>query len=376
MNYRRCLGVVLTVSLWLASLPALHAGDALKSGAKLDSLPVGKTTYQQVLVRSVTARTVIITHAGGMASIPLRDLSPEWQARFNYDPVAEAAAEGAARTKPAPVPVKPAVHPAATQGETGMERLLQQFGKPAVVQSEINLRPKFSELELWVKNQGRRPSCAIFAIVSALEFQSASLTGHAEKYSEEYLVWAARKTVQRTPLSAASAEANQEDADEGFSLNEAVSALRAYGIPLQASMPYNFGEKKGAMEEPPPATIKEARSHQRVSVFNLPGRDATTRLNNIVQALNAGVPVAVGMGWPNFRSVRSGYLSAQKPIAASGHAVTLVGYKSPTGRIEDAVFIFKNSWGVGWGQGGYGMVTYGYLSNYLYEAVLLDVQPG
>jgi len=44
-------------------------------------------------------------------------------------------------------------------------------------------------------------------------------------------------------------------------------------------------------------------------------------------------------------------------MADGGHAVTLVGYKSATGRIEDAVFIFKNSYGVDWGQGGYGTAT-------------------
>ena len=83
-------------------------------------------------------------------------------------------------------------------------------------------------------------------------------------------------------------------------------------------------------------------------------------------------------GWPDTMegAVRSGYLAGQKPEAGGGHAVTLVGYKCSTGRIEDAVFTFKNSWGPQWGQGGYGMVTYGYLSHYLDEAILLEVQSG
>jgi C1A family cysteine protease len=141
-------------------------------------------------------------------------------------------------------------------------------------------------------------------------------------------------------------------------------------------MPYHYGENPAALEPPPPEIIKEARSHQRVAVVNLPGRDAATRLNNLVQALNAGFPVTVGMAWPNYRTLSSAYLSTQKPMAGAGHAVTVVGYQSGTGRIEDAVFTFKNSWGVSWGRGGYGMVTYGYLSHYLDEAVLLEVQRG
>ena len=56
--------------------------------------------------------------------------------------------------------------------------------------------------------------------------------------------------------------------------------------------------------------------------------------------------------------------------------MTLVGYKSPTNQLADTVFIFKNSYGPEWGQGGYGTVTYGYLQNNLQDAVLLEVQPG
>ena len=61
----------------------------LGAGATFDSLPAGKTTYQHVQVRSVNARTMMISHAGGIASVRLRDLSPELQAAFGYDPAAE-----------------------------------------------------------------------------------------------------------------------------------------------------------------------------------------------------------------------------------------------------------------------------------------------
>ena len=81
------------------------------------------------------------------------------------------------------------------------------------------------------------------------------------------------------------------------------------------------------------------------------------------------------MAWP-MTPVYNGYLSSQTAAFDRGHAVTLVGYKSATGRLEDAYFIFKNSWGPRWGQGGYGTVTYGYLQKYLNDAVLLEVQRG
>jgi hypothetical protein len=372
--------IALLFWLTLVALPVRTPAEETTAGpgTKIESITIGSVTYRNVQVRSVNARTVMFTHASGMASIHLRDLSPEWQARFRYDPAAEAAAEEAARAAP-PAPAVRQPKPAApAKGLSKFEALLLQFGQPATVQSEVDLRPKFFKLELGVKNQGLRPSCAVFAIVSALEFQNAELTGKVEKFSEEYLIWAVRKTVRRLPAATITTPPDpngKEFQDEGFTLTEVVAALRAYGIPLQSSMPNTFGSNINDIEDPSPAIVQEARNHQRVFVQPLPGRDRATLVNNIVHTLNAGLPVAVGMNWPDARVV-NGYLSAQKPSADSGHAVTLVGYKSPDGQLESTYFIYKNSWGPRWGQGGYGTVTYGYLSKYLTDAVLLEVQAG
>ncbi|HYD82491.1 MAG TPA: hypothetical protein VEA63_00530, partial [Opitutus sp.] len=268
-------------------------------------MTIGATTYRDVEIRSINARTIILTHAGGMASVRLRDLPPELQQRFNYDPAADVEAK---TVNPAPPPRKPAARSNASPNKNlssaanPVAELLRQFGQPAIVQPRVDLRPKFFELELGVKNQGRRPSCAIFAIVSALEFQSAALTGSAEKFSEEYLTWATWRTVQRIPASSSSADLADtpadEDADLGFTLREVVAALRGYGIPLQSSMPNTFGRSIGAIADPPAVIVDEARRHQRVFVHQIPGRDNASRINNLVHTLNAGVPVVVGMSWP------------------------------------------------------------------------------
>jgi hypothetical protein len=358
------------------------AESSVAPGTELESLVVGPTTYRNVRIRSINARSVMITHERGMSSIKLRDLSPEWQERFGYDPAAETAvSEPAQPVKPAPVNRPSRI--VRSTAKSGFDQLLRQQGQPAEVKAEVDHRPKFFQLELHVKNQGRRPSCAIFAVVSALEFQDAELSGTPQKFSEEYLSWATLKTVKRVlPAPPPGAATNDdsarwtEDADLGFTLHEVVAALRGYGIPLQSSMPNRFGRSIASIEEPPAEIIEEARSHQRVFVHEVTGRDNFTRINNLVHALNAGIPVPVGMAWPYFRTVHNGYINTQDPIPFSGHAVTLVGYRSPTGKIEDVVFIFKNSWGPNWGQGGYGLVTYRYLVRNLHSAVLLEVQRG
>ena len=250
----------------------------------------------------------------------------------------------------------------------------QQFSQPPEIRPEVNLRPRFVELGLYAKNQGRRPSCAVFAVVSALEFQNAELLGHAEKLSEEYLIWASRRILGRDrPALPATPDAPAPvgDEDEGFALTEVVTALRSYGIPLESSMPDTLGRKMQDIPEPSQALIDEACRHCHVAVYPVP---QTNLIGNLVQALNAGVPVVVGIQWPHYVSINSGYLSQQKPMAGSSHAVTLVGYRCPTGLPDDVVFIFKNSWGVQWGAAGFGQATAAYLKTNLTDAVILEVQ--
>lgn len=367
------------------AFPSLAAPSSIPPGTRFDTLTAGSKTYHNVEIRSVNARTVMIMHAGGMASVKLRDLSKEWQEKFGYDSAAEAAAEQAI-TAPPRVTQAPLSRPRTAPGadlavSSKLEYLLRQFGEPATINREVDLRPKYFQMELTVKSQGRRPSCAVFAIVSALEFQAAELTGQPQKLSEEYLSWATRKTVQRVvaPVVAPSAEtaaALEGDADEGFSLNEVVLALRTYGIPLQSSMPNRIGRAIAAIEDPSPTIVEEARTHQRVFVLPIPGRTTGTAVNNIVHALNTGMPIPIGIAWPHYRSIRNGSLVDQAPMKDGAHAVTLVGYRCPTNQLKDVVFIFKNSWGPDWGQGGYGTVTYAYLEKHLSSAVLLEVQRG
>ena len=346
----------------------------LPEGARVATLPVGKAVYHDVTIKSISARTVMFTHRGGLASIKLRDLAPEWQARFGYDPAAEQASDEALRRATAERQAQIAAAAARAKAappasRSRFEQVLQQFGQAAELREEVDLRPRFRELELHAKDQGRRPSCAVFAVVGAIEFLNAENTGRAEKFSEEYLIWATRRTLQRP--SAPDAARQGDDADEGFALPEVVMALRSYGIPLERSLPNTMGRDLAAVREPPPEVVAEAKARTQGAVHAVPGRDQATQLNNIIHALNAGIPVTIGTGWPRFFNMRAALLNSQTP--SYSHAVTLVGYRCPSGRIEDTTFIFKNSWGANWGANGYGYATFAYLSQHLHTAILLEI---
>lgn len=368
-------------ALFVALMFLAPAVAAVAPGTPFDHLQVGATTYNRVVVKSVNAVSLVFTHDRGLASIKLRDLSPELQTQFGYSPEAEAAAHAEAEARARRSVAPPAGLPPAPSTASKFDTLLAQFGQPPTLRPEVSLRPAFAELDLSVKNQGRRPSCAIFAVVSALEFQNAELVGSAEKLSEEYLLWSTRHLLDRIfaeePLAEVEDAEDSETAssvDAGFSIPEVVTALRAYGIPLYEDMPNTFGTSMAAIATPPDSLVARARSRQQVFVHSVPGRDAPSIVANLIPALNAGVPVPIGLRWPHANTVRSGTLDGQQPIRNYAHAVTLVGYRCPTGNLTDTVFLFKNSYGPRWGQGGYGQVTYRYLSLHLQGAVLLEVR--
>jgi len=342
--------------------------------------------FEGAVVRSLNARTLVLSCRGGLVSLPLRELSPEWQARAGYDPAAAEQAE--ARLVQAQAETRERLAQEgrrAQQAQKGRnlaryERIIQSFGAAPELREEVDLRLQFQQLDLGVKSQGRRPSCSVYAIVGAIELLNAQQTGNAEKFSEEYLIWATMRTVRRKPVEISEMGTEVEDlrrGDAGFAMEEVVQALRGYGLPLLSAMPNMPGRKMAAIPEPTPEVVEDARTRRRVSVGAIPGRDVRTVMSNLVQVLNEGVPVPIGLRWPADRSLyRSGYLSEQRPVAGYAHAVTLVGYRCPTGKLEDIVFLFRNSYGADWGAGGYGQASYHYLERCLLSAVLLELQTG
>lgn len=365
-------------SRFIPLLPLLCASliAAVPQGTHIESLTAGPVTYTDVTVRSVNAVNVVLTHSGGLASVPLSTLSPDWQARFDYDPAAASTAIRTTRSRPAvrtaPPPAPKLARPTAVIGQ-----LLHSLDIPPKLHQQVDLRRQFFDFGLYPKDQGRRPSCSVFAVVSALEYQNAVLLGQPEKFSEEYLIWATRKVLGHTApadLDTTSHNPSDQAIDAGFSLVEVVTALRTYGVPRQADMPNTVGQSMSDIPEPNAALITRARTVRNVSISPLPGRSREQVLPGLIHALNAEVPPVIALRWPNERAIRNGFLSLQQPVAGYSHAVTLVGYRCVTGKLEDTIFIFKNSWGPRWGQGGFGNVTYGYLLKNLEAAVVLDVQ--
>ncbi len=362
------------IALALYAFPG-HSADL----DRYDSLHVGDTVYRNAVVRSWNDSALIVSHSKGIAQVPLNKLSRDLQTRYGYDPESDAnrkrELESMRRTQieASKQRLDEKRKEAARASAAKRSRSFVAFGDRPVFRAEVDFRPRYRELGIGVRDQGRLPSCAIHAVVGAIEFLEGSSRGEAENLSEYYLYWATLKTLGRYGQSRLW-NRNGKDDDAGFMLPEVLQAMRTYGIPSVNEAPGLGNRAPGQEPEDPSASIiQSARKRSAIQFFAVPGRSMEVLLGNIVHALNAGSPVVVSMGWPYYHTIRnSAYLEHQKPRPGYGHAVTLVGYRCPSGKLEDISFIFRNSWGSDWGAGGYGFVKYGYIEKHLFDAHVIE----
>jgi hypothetical protein len=329
-------------------------------------------SYENVRVREATPDAVTIFHKGGIKKFALADLPVELQERFAYD--AEAAEEFSA----AEAREREAAEAARLKREQELAKEREAAraqdrrtqtdpaGAPAVIEPEdvrfypeLDLRPFYIEKGLYTKNQGRRPSCSVFALVSALEYEQARRTGTAARLSEEFLIWATLRMQPGIPL------------DTGFNFPEVITALQTYGVPPHEFMPNTYG-KSAADIRPSKAAIMMAQQRKQV----LPvwfRRDDPDLVARIVGVLNQKKPVIIGVRWPHWRTLDGNYLlKNQKPLENASHAVTLVGYRNTGGTPEGTTFIFRNSYGYQWGLAGCGFIHEKYLREHLVGAFFLQ----
>ncbi len=109
------------VALWFAVVFAFYlgteqsrsAGEQNFNGEKLATLKAGNETYSNVTITAVTATDIYFTHSAGMGNAKLKNLDPELQRRFHFDPKIAADVESRQKQAKAIVPVTLSRRPSA-----------------------------------------------------------------------------------------------------------------------------------------------------------------------------------------------------------------------------------------------------------------------
>jgi C1A family cysteine protease len=217
--------------------------------------------------------------------------------------------------------------------------------------------PEFIDLSHWcspIRNQEPLNSCTACAAIALIEYFQNRNRDEYTNASVLFLYKVARKLMHR-------------QGDVGASIRETMKAMVLFGIPPEEYWPY---EPSKIDEEPTGFCYSYAQNYQTIQYFRLdtPGLLASDLLAQIKMTLVAGIPSMFGLTiyssiYEEFNYKR-GYIPVpnKKDHVEGGHAVVAVGYDDHK-IIQDSVgaLLIRNSWGIKWGERGYGWLPYDYI---------------
>lgn len=207
----------------------------------------------------------------------------------------------------------------------------------------VDLMPEVEEIE----QQGSAGSCTAHATTTGVEVID-NRGGYREKLSPQFNYDVTR--------------AYEERIDQpGAVLRDAIKMGVHFGFCLESEYPYLNREQSG---NPPPECYVSAATRKitKYEAIDLPtlqnGLGYWDGVANLKKALAEGLPVVIAMRvfQPIFGlkgPLRDQVYRPYGTPEAGNHAVTIIGYNDAW-----SGFIYANSWGKEWGDGGFGLLPY------------------
>lgn len=227
---------------------------------------------------------------------------------------------------------------------------------PAKLATSVDLRAWCSPIE----NQLQLGSCTANAGVGLVEYFQRRAYGKHINGSRLFLYKTTRNLLKWT-------------GDTGAYLRSTLQALAVFGVPPEDFWPYVVADFD---KEPSAFLYSFASNFQAMKYYRLdpPGTTKANLLAAIKTNLAAGLPAF--FGFTVYNSINQATVSNKGAIpfpimtdkVSGGHAVMVVGY-SDTLKIKHSgasasttgALLIRNSWGTGWGDGGYGWLPYEYV---------------
>jgi C1A family cysteine protease len=232
------------------------------------------------------------------------------------------------------------------------------LGKSRPLRAKKAQKPKDIDLRKWcspVEDQEDLGSCTANAGVGLMEYYQKRAYGKFLHGSRLFLYKTTRKLMGWT-------------GDTGAYLRTTMKAMVLFGIPEERYWPYNVPDYE---EEPTSFIYSLANNYKSVKYYRLDpsGTSHTNVLKTVKDYLAAGLPSMFGFSVYNSMP-RIGEGTGDIPFPGpedsleGGHAVVAVGYNDDKkiGNQKGALLI-RNSWGVNWGEKGYGWLPYAYVES-------------
>lgn len=193
-----------------------------------------------------------------------------------------------------------------------------------------------------VWNQGQLGSCQGHASGACFAFAHKK-SGHATFVPSRLWIYYQARVLEGNPSE-----------DAGSSIRDGFKIMSKLGVPPETDWPYKIETFANA---PTAKMVADAVKHKSV-VY----KKVTQTLTSIKAAILSGYPVAFGFAvYDSFETLEVANtgvvpMPGYDETLLGGHAVCLVGYDDLS-----QMFIVRNSWGFGWGRGGYCLMPYPYV---------------
>jgi hypothetical protein len=219
-----------------------------------------------------------------------------------------------------------------------------------VASGDVDLSPYTTET-----NQYNASSCAGNATADSIEILNA-IDGLPVLQMSRMFVY----TLARNMVDADGDGQGDIGTDAGCYIRNCFDVLSKFGIcreditSQQGGWPYDLSKVKVL---PSIMAMRAATGHRIHSYYRIT-ETGSDRVDKIIEALRANHPVVFGTQIDKaFESFSGGNpISPPKDASIGGHAMIVVGYFVGQG------FLVKNSWGKGWGNNGFCILTTDYLS--------------
>lgn len=224
------------------------------------------------------------------------------------------------------------------------------------LKAALKKRPPKADLRQWcspIEDQGDLNSCTANAGVGLLEYFERRAFGAYLDASRLFLYKATRNLLGWT-------------GDRGAYLRTTMKAMALFGVPPSQVQPYDVEHFD---QEPPAFCYAYAQNYKALKYYRLDGsaKPPDTVLDDVRTHIAAGLPSMFGFtvysSMPGV-GIGTGDIPYPAPGEAwrGGHAVGAVGYDDERKIGSDAgALLIRNSWGVRWGEDGYGWLPYRYV---------------
>ncbi len=239
-----------------------------------------------------------------------------------------------------------------TEDDWGFDQALRSetVMAPGPLPAEVDLRADWWD----IGDQAATGSCVGWAAADSVarwHFVKVGRIAESDHLSVRYLWMAAKETDEFISRPTTFIER------EGTSLKTALDVARKFGLVLEQVLPFG----KAALYTGDTKTFYALAAKLKIDAYFNLGRDLRAWRTWLASEGPILTRLDVDETWDNAHPT-GGNLDVYKPATVrGGHAVALVGYTADR-------FIVRNSWGTGWGDGGYGYASIPYAQAAFTEA--------